>query len=160
MWQRLSPPSRGRKGWCRGKEGGREEEVAGKQQAMRGRGEGKESWTVTHLWTAIGSSHEPGTDWTTMLDPLTPHSSNLALVPARRGSMMVSFQRAWMMPMRRPLPSWCCGAGPLVCTIVCMCVWFCARKSGLVYTRGSAVLAMSCASELSFNDELGSWCFV
>jgi hypothetical protein len=30
---------------------------------------------------------------------------------------MVSFQRAWTMPMRRLLPSWSCGAGPLLCIL-------------------------------------------
>ena len=120
--QKSLSPSRARKEMVQ-REGREEEEEIGCWQARAsnagaGWKKGKESWTVSHLWTAIGSSHEPGTDWTTMLDSLTPHSSNLALVPARRGSMMVSFQRAWMMPMRRPLPSWCCGAGPLVCTIV------------------------------------------
>jgi len=36
------------------------------------------------------------------------------LVPSSSGWMMVSFQRAWTMPMRRELPSWTWGAGPLV----------------------------------------------
>lgn len=67
-----------------------------------------------HLWTAIGSSQDPGTDSTTMLDSLTPQASSLAFVPSRRGWMMVSFQRAWTMPTRRALPSWTWGAGPLV----------------------------------------------
>lgn len=67
------------------------------------------------LCTAIGSSHDPGTLCTTMLDSLTPQASSLAFVPARSGSMMVSFQRACTMPMRRAEPSCCCGVGPLVC---------------------------------------------
>ncbi len=37
---------------------------------------------------AIGSSHDPGTDCTTMFDSLTPEASNLAFVPARRGSII------------------------------------------------------------------------
>lgn len=75
----------------------------------------------TYRWTARGSSHEPGTDCTTMLDSCTPHSSSFALVPASSGSMILSFQRAWMMPTRRPRPSWCTGEGPLVC-ILCRVV--------------------------------------
>lgn len=71
----------------------------------------------THRCTAIGSSHEPGTVCTTMLDSLTPHSRSLAFVPSSNGSMILSFQRAWTMPMRRPLPSWSCGDGPLLCML-------------------------------------------
>ena len=37
---------------------------------------------------AIGSSQEPGTDWTTMFDSLTPDARSLALVPSRRGSII------------------------------------------------------------------------
>ena len=37
---------------------------------------------------AIGSSQEPGTDWMTMFDSLTPEESSLAFVPARRGSII------------------------------------------------------------------------
>lgn len=62
---------------------------------------------------AMGNSQEPGHDWTTMLDSLTPHSSSLALAPATRGSMTVAFQRAWTMPMRKAEPSCCSGVGPL-----------------------------------------------
>jgi hypothetical protein len=36
----------------------------------------------------MGSSQDPGTDWMTMLDALTPEESSLAFVPARRGSIM------------------------------------------------------------------------
>jgi hypothetical protein len=60
--------------------------------AQNGRGGG---WMgEAHRWTAIGSSHEPGTDCSTIFDSFTPHSRSLALVPASKGSMMVSFQRA------------------------------------------------------------------
>jgi hypothetical protein len=61
----------------------------------------------------MGSSHAPGTVCTTIFESFTPHSCSLAFAPARRGSMMVSFHRAWTMPIRRLLPSWSCGAGPL-----------------------------------------------
>jgi hypothetical protein len=37
---------------------------------------------------AIGSSQLPGTDWTTMFDSFTPEARSLALVPARRGSII------------------------------------------------------------------------
>lgn len=36
----------------------------------------------------MGSSQEPGTDWTTMFDSLTPDARSFALVPARRGSII------------------------------------------------------------------------
>jgi hypothetical protein len=36
----------------------------------------------------MGSSQEPGTDWTTMFASLTPEETNFALVPARRGSII------------------------------------------------------------------------
>lgn len=68
---------------------------------------------ATHDLTAMGSSQDPGTDSTTMLLSLTPQASSLSLVPLSKGSMMVAFQRAWTMPMRRALPSCCCGVGPL-----------------------------------------------
>ena len=61
----------------------------------------------------MGSSHDPGQDWTTMLDSLTPHSSSLAFAPSTMGSMTVEFQRAWTMPMRSDEPSCCWGVGPL-----------------------------------------------
>lgn len=48
-----------------------------------------------------------------MLDSLTPQASSFSLAPVTRGSMMVSFQRAWTMAMRRAEPSWCWGEGPL-----------------------------------------------
>lgn len=62
----------------------------------------------------MGSSHEPGTDSTTMLPSGTPQASSLALVPSSSGSMMSAFQRAWTMPMRRPEPSCCSGVGPFM----------------------------------------------
>lgn len=91
---------------------------------------------------AIGSSQDPGTDWIMMFDSCTPEASNLAFVPARRGSMIAApvlvvvmrvghwrgggergnglvFQRAWTIPMRRPVPSCCCASpGPLIGAIV------------------------------------------
>jgi hypothetical protein len=42
----------------------------------------------TYLEHAIGSSHEPGTDCTTMFDSLTPDARSFAFVPARRGSII------------------------------------------------------------------------
>jgi hypothetical protein len=76
---------------------------------MKGMREG-----VVYPLTAVGSSQDPGTEVTTMLLSFTPAARSLAFVPSSRGWMMVSFQRAWTMPMRRPLPSWTWGAGPLV----------------------------------------------
>jgi hypothetical protein len=40
------------------------------------------------LEQAIGSSQEPGTDWTTIFASLTPDARSLALVPSRRGSII------------------------------------------------------------------------
>jgi len=57
------------------------------------------------FWQAIGSSQDPGTDCMMILDSLTPEERSLALVPARRGSIMVVFQRAWTIPIRSSLPS-------------------------------------------------------
>lgn len=74
---------------------------------------GKFAGEDTHDFTAMGSSHAPGTDCTRILPSLTPLASRAFLVPCTSGSMMVWFQRAWTMPMRRELPSWCCGVGPL-----------------------------------------------
>jgi len=68
-----------------------------------------------YRWTAMGSSQDPGTDWTTILESFTPHWCSFAMAPFSSGSMMLWFHRAWTMPMRRPLPSWTCGAGPLLC---------------------------------------------
>jgi len=65
-----------------------------------------------HLCTAIGSSQEPGTDWTTMLVSLTPHSRSFDLAPSTNGSMMERFHRACTMPTRSGAPSNCCGVGP------------------------------------------------
>lgn len=59
------------------------------------------------LAQAIGSSQDPGTDCTTIFDSLTPEARSLAFVPAMRGSIIVVFQRAWTIPMRRALPSCC-----------------------------------------------------
>lgn len=61
----------------------------------------------------MGSSQEPGTDWVTMFASLTPQARSFSFAPLTRGSMMVEFQRAWTMPMRRPVPSCCWGVGPL-----------------------------------------------
>lgn len=61
----------------------------------------------------MGSSQEPGTDCTTMLDSFTPHLVSCDLAPSRRGAMMVSFHRACTMPMRKALPSCSSGLGPL-----------------------------------------------
>jgi hypothetical protein len=41
-----------------------------------------------YLEHAIGSSQDPGTDWTTMLDSLTPEDRSLSFVPFRRGSII------------------------------------------------------------------------
>jgi len=57
------------------------------------------------FWHAIGNSQDPGTDWTTIFDSFTPDARSLSVVPLRRGSMIVVFQRAWTIPMRRALPS-------------------------------------------------------
>lgn len=43
---------------------------------------------LSYLEQAMGSSQEPGTDWTIIFDSLTPEARSLALVPARRGSMI------------------------------------------------------------------------
>jgi hypothetical protein len=43
-----------------------------------------------YLEQAMGSSQEPGTDCTTMLDSLTPEASSLAFVPARSGSIIAA----------------------------------------------------------------------
>ena len=67
----------------------------------------------TYRWTAMGSSQDPGTDCTTMFESLTPHLVSCAFVPSSNGAMMVSFQRACTMPMRRALPSCSSGLGPL-----------------------------------------------
>lgn len=42
----------------------------------------------------MGSSHDPGTDCTTMLDSATPQASSFSVVPFRSGSMMLVFHRA------------------------------------------------------------------
>jgi hypothetical protein len=42
------------------------------------------------FWHAMGSSQEPGTDWTTILDSLTPEAKRTDFVPARRGSIMAT----------------------------------------------------------------------
>jgi len=97
------------------------------------------------LEQAIGSSQDPGTDWTTMLDPLTPDARSLAFVPARRGSIMLVFQRACTIPMRRALPS-CCWAspGPLSdaiiwtnCKILCFWDWCWGAKDCILVTTRS-----------------------
>lgn len=74
----------------------------------------REEEVVDWIWEAeysfehaIGSSQDPGTDWITIFDSLTPDARSLAFVPAMRGSIIVVFQRAWTMPMRRALPSCC-----------------------------------------------------
>jgi hypothetical protein len=43
---------------------------------------------VKYLEHAIGSSQDPGTDWTTMFDSLTPDARSLSFVPLRRGSII------------------------------------------------------------------------
>lgn len=53
--------------------------------------EGKDATCLlAYLEHAMGSSHDPGTDCTTMFDSLTPDASSLALVPARRGSIIAA----------------------------------------------------------------------
>lgn len=42
----------------------------------------------SYFETAIGSSQEPGTDWTTMFDSFTPLARSFFLTPSRRGSMI------------------------------------------------------------------------
>jgi hypothetical protein len=42
----------------------------------------------TNLEQAIGSSHDPGTDCTTMFDSLTPEASSFFFVPSSSGSMI------------------------------------------------------------------------
>lgn len=74
----------------------------------KGKGRG-----LTDRWTAIGSSHEPGTDCSTILDSFTPQARSFALVPATNGSMTAWFHRAWTIPTLKELPSWCSGAGAL-----------------------------------------------
>lgn len=64
--------------------------------------------------TPMGSSHEPGTDSTTMLASGTPQARSFALVPSSNGSMMSAFHRACTMPTRRPVPSCCSGVGPFI----------------------------------------------
>jgi hypothetical protein len=41
-----------------------------------------------YLEHAMGSSQEPGTDCTTMLDSFTPDARSLSFVPLRRGSII------------------------------------------------------------------------
>jgi hypothetical protein len=48
-----------------------------------------------YLEQAIGSSQEPGTDWTTIFDSLTPDARSLAFVPARRGSIIADSMLGW-----------------------------------------------------------------
>lgn len=55
---------------------------------------GSQIYWEAYRWTAMGSSQEPGQDWTTMLDSLTPAARSFSLAPVTRGSMMVEFQRA------------------------------------------------------------------
>ena len=42
----------------------------------------------TDLEQAMGSSQDPGTDCTTILDSLTPDARSFAFVPAMRGSII------------------------------------------------------------------------
>lgn len=47
---------------------------------------------------AIGSSHDPGTDCTTIFDSFTPEARSFAFVPARRGSMIAVRLSIWSAP--------------------------------------------------------------
>lgn len=103
-------PSCGRRAKEQEDEGGKEDTACNRERereivCVRG---------CTYRWTPMGSSHEPGTDSTTMLLSWTPQASSFALVPSSRGSMISAFHRAWMMPMRRPVPSCCSGVGPFI----------------------------------------------
>lgn len=95
-------------------------------------GEGCRREAGAYLWTAVGSSHEPGTVWVTMFASLTPHSRSFSLAPCTSGSMMVSFHRAWTMATRSEEPSYFCGAGPLVADMSGGLRWLFARRRGYV----------------------------
>lgn len=68
------------------------------------------------FWVANGSSYDPGTVLTTMFSALTPCAFSFEIVPSTRAEMTASFHLAWMIPIRRPDPSYDFGGGgrPLI----------------------------------------------
>lgn len=55
---------------------------------------------------AIGNSHDPGTDCTTIFDSLTPEARSFAFVPARRGSIIAVLEIYLSVFLSVPLLCW------------------------------------------------------